>query len=417
MKRLLLLFLLIIPFVACQTYQTHVQEARHLIRDGKFKEAQERLKVLADNPSQDQLVYLLDYATALQISGQYSESNKYFQMADKLADIQDYTSLSLESGSFLFGEELVQYKGEDFEIILINAMTAINYLNLGKLDEAMVEVRRLNEKLRRFRLEAKRKFTDNALAIYLSAIIYEANKNWDDAAIAYEQVYQIAPHYSPLREDLIRSNMKAKRWDAVKKWKGLFSDVDEKKDWKDSKLGEVIIIYQQGWGPKKDFRHDNFRYPAMYPIWSQKLSIQPQLLNTNESNQNSKASLDNIELNGSRFRGDETLFSVEKIAIASLQDQYASLIARRIGGAVVKEVVAHQIRQKNELMGDLALIAMYASDRADLRQWSTLPREFKIYRKDVPPGDYQLQIDSGESLQSIKVLPGSKVFINYRTLK
>ncbi len=390
---------------SCATYQGKVRIARSLLQEGRLSDALAQLKPLADQPGNDQLVYLLDYATALQVAGDYAESNKYFLAADKFADIQDYTSLSLETGSLLTGEEMVQYKGDDFEVILINAMTAINYLNLGDLDDAMVEVRRLNEKLRRFRLEAKRKFTDNALAIYLSAIIYEANKSWDDAAIAYEQVYKIDPSYRPLHEDLIRSNVRARRWDAVKKWKDTFPEIGEKPEWKDTKQGEVIVIYQQGWGPRKDFRYDNMRYPAMYPIWSSVFNVNPELgpLNSNQP------------LNSVHFKGQETLFDVDRVAIASLEDKYLSLVARRIGGAIVKEVVADRIRKENRLLGDIALLAMYASDRADLRQWSTLPKTFKIYRASVPPGDYQLKIDGEEKSSRLIVKPGGKVFVSHRT--
>lgn len=401
-----ILLIATLGLLSCATYQGKVTAARNLIQNGQFTEALVQLKTLADEPSNDQLIYILDYATALQISGSYAESNKYFQKADKFADIQDYTSLSLESGSFLFGEEMVQYKGEDFEVVLINAMTAINYLCLGDLDNAMVEVRRLNEKLRRFRLEAKRKFTDNALAIYLSAIIYEANKSWDDAAIAYEQVYKIDPSYRPIREDLVRSNIKARRWDAVKKWKALFPEVVEQPQWKNDKLGEIIVIYQQGWGPRKNFRYDNMRYPAMYPVWSGKLSITPSVYSLVDKSPNVVAP----------FRGEETLFSVEKIAISSLEDQYASLIARRIGGAIVKEVVAERIRKENRLLGDVALLAMYASDRADLRQWSTLPRTFKVYRLPLPAGEYKLDIDGIEKVKKIKLKENEKFFFNHRSM-
>jgi hypothetical protein len=403
--RYILLFA-ILGLFSCATYQGKVETARTLLQSGQFSDALAQLKVLADQPGNDRLIYLLDYATALQISGNYTESNKYFQMADKFADIQDYTSLSLETGSFLFGEEMVQYKGEDFEVVLINAMTAINYLCLGDLDNAMVEVRRLNEKLRRFRLEAKRKFTDNALAIYLSAVIYEANKSWDDAAIAYEQVFKIDPSYHPLREDLIRSNVKARRFDAVKKWKAAFPEVVENPDWKNDKMGEVVVIYQQGWGPRKNFRQDNFRYPAMYPVWSGKLSIVPKIYPLSGGEAMSFGS----------FKNEETVFSVERIAIASLEDQYASLIARRIGGAVVKEVVAARIRKDNQLLGDIALLAMYASDRADLRQWSTLPRTFKIYRLILAPGDYKLDIDGQEKNNKITLKSGEKFITTHRSL-
>lgn len=402
--KVLIIFALLTA-TSCATYQGKVEGARSLMEEGRFTEALLQLKKLADEPSKDQLIYLLDYATALQVAGDFKESNKYFLLADKLADIQDYTSLSLETGSFLTGEEMVQYKGEDFEVVLINAMSAINYLNLGDLENAMVEVRRLNEKLRRFRLEAKRKLTDNALALYLSAIIYEANQNWDDAAIAYEQVYNLNPHYGPLREDLIRSNLRARRMDAVKKWKALFPEVVERKEWSDKKMGEVVLIYQQGWGPRKGFRRDNMRYPAMYPIWAMRTELVPELNSVNKLPDHSPI----------RFRGEEVLFNVDRVAVESLDDQYAALVARRIGGAIAKEVVAERIRKENQLLGDLALIAMYATDRADLRQWSTLPKNFKIYRAMVPAGDYRLTFTDGLRERNLQIKPGQKVFVAERT--
>lgn len=405
LARTLFLFIVLLG-VGCATYQGKIQEARTLIEEGRFKDALPKLKVLADQPSNDQLVYILDYATALQVAGEYAESNKYFIMADKFADIQDYTSLSLETGSFLMGEEMVQYKGDDFEVVLINAMTAINFLNLGDLESAMVEVRRLNEKLRRFRLEAKRKFTDNALAIYLSAIIYEANKSWDDAAIAYEQVYQIDPTYGPLGEDLIRANTKARRWDRVKTWRATFPEVKVKPEWTDNTLGEIVVIYQEGWGPRKNFRRDNMRFPTMYPIWTTPRNLHLSLVP--EGKGSNSAAVDS-------FRGEQVLFSVERVAIASLEDQYAALVARRIGGMVAKEIVAERIRKENQLLGDLALIAMYASDRADLRQWSMLPRSFKIYRASVVPGQYALNIDGNEKVSKLSVKSGGKTFVSYRT--
>lgn len=398
---------LIFANLSCATYQGKVQRARQLLAEGQFTEALTQLQPLADKPSNDQLIYLLDYATALQIAGDYKKSTQYFLAADKFADIQDYTSLSLETGSFIFGEEMVQYKGEDFEVILINAMTAINFLNLGDLDSAMVEVRRLNEKLRRFRLEAKRKFTDNALALYLSGIIYEANKSWDDAAIAYEQVYKVLPNYLPLHEDLLRVNLRARRLEAVRKWRSLFPEVTERPEWTNPKMGEVVIIYQQGWGPRKNFRYDNIRYPAMYPNWSAVDRINPELQSTGLVEKSKLYS----------FKGDQSLFDVDRIAIASLEDQYASLVARRIGGVIVKQMLAERIRKENQLAGDLALLAMYASDRADLRQWSTLPKTFRIYRAMVPAGEYQLRIDGAEKISRLQVRPNGKVFVSHRTFQ
>lgn len=416
---LLLIIFALIFLEGCATYQGKVQKARDFLAMGSTDEALKILKPLADLPNKDQLVYVLDYATALQAAGQFEESNLYFHRADKLSEIQDYTSLSLETGSLLTGEEAVQYKGEDFEIILINAMSALNYLSLGNKDEALVEVRRLNEKLRRFRLEAKRNFTDNPLALYLSAMIYESAHQWDDAAIAYEQVYNIAPNYSGLPEDLIRSNLKAKRIQAYEKWKARFpfvrtaektnSKINENKKEKD--WGEVVIIYQSGWGPRKNFRYDNFRFPAMYPVWSVQQDIDIALKPLSSS---APSTLMTAEFQGP---SREPLFEVDPIAVQSLESQYLALVARRMAGIVAKQMVAERIRRDNALMGDLAQIAMSLSDRADLRQWSTLPKLFKVYRMRVPSGEYSLHIDSQEKNSRLLVKPNGKVFVNHRTFR
>ena len=76
----------------------------------------------------------------------------------------------------------------------------------------------------------------------------------------------------------------------------------------------------------------------------------------------------------------------------TLNADQASLIARRLAARVAKHVVADQIRQKNELAGFVALVAMVASDRADLRQWSFLPNSIQIIRIPVTPGKYTLKM-------------------------
>ncbi len=56
----------------------------------------------------------------------------------------------------LLSAGMVQYKGENFEKVLINAMLAINFLMEGKQDGARVETRKLNDKLYKFKFEGKK---------------------------------------------------------------------------------------------------------------------------------------------------------------------------------------------------------------------------------------------------------------------
>lgn len=393
---------------ACATYQGEVYEARNALAANDPSKAAALLRPLAEKENRDQLVYILDYATALQQAKRFKESAKAYQDAEKIADIQDYHSLTNVASAALLSEELIQYKGDDYEKVLINAMNAINYLEMDMLDEALVEVRRLNNKLYRYKYEAKRDYEQNPFAFYLGAMIWEADRKWDDAYIAYKNAYELIPGYAPLREDLIRAAQRAQRSEDVAKWKKQFPDVKPKPEWNDKSMGEIVLIYAQGWGPRKQPRPEEPRFPKLYPVGS--TTKQARLI------------VDGTE----RARTDE-IFDVTRIAIKTLEDDYGRLVASRIGGVAAKAVVADQIRQKDELLGAIAWVAMNVADRADVRQWSTLPDTFQIARVPVKAGKYKVSAlgldgsgaESGERMdeREVEVKPGRQAFVSWRSVR
>ncbi len=311
---------------------------------------------------------------------------------------------------------MIQYKGDDYEKVLINAVNAINYLEMGELDGALVEVRRLNEKLYKFKTEAKRDYAQNPFALYLSAMIYEADRKFDDAYIAYEATYKVAPNYTPLRADLIRAADKADRDDSLAKWKKTFPEVKSKSEWRDKSMGEIVLVYQQGWGPRKRGRPDDHRFPRLYPVASE--------------TQRAKLIVDNQNISQALEDGKagetQSVLNITDVAVKTLEDDYVRLIASRVGGIAAKAVVADQIRQKDELLGTLAWVAMNVADRADVRQWSTLPNSIQIARVPVKPGTYKVKAQglngsgapTGEEMpeREVTVRPGQKIFLNWRTL-
>ena len=230
----------------CATYQSKVFKSRQLVESGQISEATSQLKVLADQEGDDQLIYVLDYATLLQYAGDFKESNQYFFKALKLIDQFDYQSVSRVSGSLLFNEEMVQYKGDTFEKIFVNAFLALNFLELNDLDSALVETRRINQKYQTYRQEEKKNFEMNSFATYLSAMIWEADGKYDDAYIAYKDAYKIDKNIGTIDDDLVRTAKKSQRMDDYKKLKAEFSQVKEDPSWYDKSQGEVIVIFQNG---------------------------------------------------------------------------------------------------------------------------------------------------------------------------
>jgi hypothetical protein len=393
---------------ACASYQSRVEEARNLLKLGENQKAADKLKPLAEKENDDQLVYLFDYGTALQSASDFKDSNNIFLKADQVADIVDYHSLSRDAGSILLNEGLVQYKGDDYEKVLINAMLAVNFLMLHDKENALVETRRLNEKLYKYKFEAKRNYEQNPFAFYLSALIWESDRNYDNAYIDFNKTYEVKSDIPYLRQDLIRAAINADRGDEVEKWKRQFPEIQVRPEWKNKDYGEIVLIYEQGWGPRKRPRPGFPRIPKLFP--------------TPSFTQRAKLVVDGV---GEEF--SQTVFSVQDVAIKTLEDQYAGLIAKRVAGIAAKAVVADQIAQRNKLLGQLAFIGMNLADQADLRQWSTLPQTFQIAKILVPAGHYQAGAvglsfsgtPTGEMLpkRDIVVDPHQKTFILWRSYR
>lgn len=406
------LFFVTSSLIGCATYQGKVGEARSALSRGDYDKALADLKPLAETDNVDQLVYLLDYGTALQIAGKYDESNKVFLQADRLTDLVDYHSVSKIASSLALNEEMSQYKGDTFEKIFINAYLAMNFLELGKLDDALVEARRINEKYLKFRADEKQKFELNSFSKYLSAVIWEANRNYDDAYIAYSEAYKIEPSISTIQEDLIRSAKNARRMDTYADWKKKFPSAKEDPAWYDKKNGELVIIYQQGWGPRKAPAQGEYRFPQLIPVQAHTTRA---LLN-----------IEGVSAPNATGYLSKEIYDVDQAAIATLKEDYGILIAKRVAGVATKAVLADQLRQKNEGLGQLAWIALNIADRADLRQWSTLPKTIQIIRVPLKAGTYKIKLQGADSSGSVvsdkslerevEIKAGGKKFVVWRTL-
>lgn len=415
----LISFLLVITLSGCASFLSQSEETKSLLRQGQITMALKELKEKSDAEGKDQLMHTLDYAMALQISGDYRASANAFIKADKLLEQKDYHSVSQVVGATLGAEEMIQYKGESYEKFLLNSMNAINYLMLGDFDSALVECRRINTKISTFKMEGREAYELSPFASYLSAIIWESQKKYDDAYIEYDAAYKLDPTIAGIGGDLIRTARLAGRDQALDKWKKEFKSdrnaLDEESNGR--KNGEVVVIFQQGFGAKKVPRSDEPRFPTLQTEFL-KTSIAQVEITPLESSTGKIYT----QVNKSRV-----VYDIDRMAMITLDKDYSSLVARRIGGVAAKAVMSDQIRQKNEFLGSVAWIAMNLADRADLRQWSTLPSKIQMARIFLKPGKYDLKVlglDSSDfptadalPSQVIEIKSGKKVFVNFRSLR
>ncbi|MBY0470378.1 hypothetical protein K2X30_04355 [bacterium] len=381
-----------------------------LFRRGEYGEAANRLRQGVEREGEggrDLLLYLLDLGLTLHTSGNYEESNKVFLQADKIAEIKDYTSLASEGATLLVSENSKDYKGEDFEKVLINTYLAINFALMGDHEDALVEARRVNRKLSLMVSEGERKYKQNAFARYLSAVMYEADRNYNDAYVDYKNTRQLVPDYPGLGRDLWRTAWLLGMSDEMERWDREYGLGDE-----DHRAGrqlsprvgkaEIVVIYQNGISPVKRPNPSFRTLPKFFPRYNPVLQA-------------------NVDIDGKPVGTTAVLHNIEATAMENLDEKYAGLIAKKLAGVVAKEVVADQIDKNtgNQGWGALARLILYSADQADLRSWSLLPRDLQMARFTVEPGTHTVRVSpigDGASIpeKTVQVGKGQKVFVNFR---
>jgi len=96
----------------------------------------------------DSVVFYLDAGMISHYGGNYKKSSDYLQKAEKAIERAFTKSISLEAATFLVNDTMREYPGEDYEDLYLNVFNALNYYHRGNVDGAMVEVRRMDNKIR-----------------------------------------------------------------------------------------------------------------------------------------------------------------------------------------------------------------------------------------------------------------------------
>ncbi|MDR0663702.1 MAG: hypothetical protein LBF80_06465, partial [Spirochaetaceae bacterium] len=158
-------------------------------------------------PDKNKILLYLDRGLLTHYAGMYGDSTEDLGQAERLIEDAFTKSVSEGIASYIINDNTKSYSGEDYENIYLNVFNALNYFYMGSIDDALVEARKTNEKLKvlsdeygRINQEMRDKykgdlsgvklpeaepvnFTNSALADYLGALFYRADGAYDDARI------------------------------------------------------------------------------------------------------------------------------------------------------------------------------------------------------------------------------------------
>lgn len=300
----------------------------------------------------DKLLKLLDLAVVYQNSGEYKKSHETFLKAKKYVQWNDYISLSEETTSLLMSENYKKYKIEDHEQLLIHAYEMFNFMFLQNTESALVEARALDQSL--YRLSRENEFfkkDENFYGSYLSGIMYEQNKQYDEAYIDYKRVYNSNPKFAYIGYDLYRTAYYAKNFADAQKWAKTFGISKEYQDLIISgeykKLSEVVVIYQNGSAPHK----------VPHPGWAGVAAFQPRINGAEDAA---------IEISGVDRGQTIPLFNIEALAIDIAASRHKKMLARDVARKVAKEALMLPLDVATGFVGGaIARVAIHSTASPD----------------------------------------------------
>src|SRR3990172_12008797 len=154
-------------------YRQFISAPEEKFYRGQQLEAARMLLPNINQAGKDQLLFMMEAGYALHIAEKYEDSNKVFLRAAQIAQVKPI-SISQEVGALLTDQTATNYRGEDFEKVLIHMYLGINYLMLRSFEDAAVEFKAVNNELQKIKAEnGESRYKQNIMAKYLAAISHE----------------------------------------------------------------------------------------------------------------------------------------------------------------------------------------------------------------------------------------------------
>lgn len=458
MKKLLLVFLVIsFLLTGCATYYKKTQKFHDEFAAGNLDEADGVLKKDKKGPTnKNRLLYFFNRGVVNYMLGNNQESINLLMQAERYIEDQQ-KNYGLEALTLISNPGIKPYKPEDFENVLVNFYMAMNFLEQGKYSSAIVEAKRINIKLNDLNDKYpanKNRYKDDAFAHALMGMLYEANNNFNDAFIAYRNAYETykddytnnfsmsAPQQ--LKKDLIRAAYKTGFYDEGAKYEKEFGI---KYDKTKHEGGELVFFWLNGLGPVKSEWSINFtvmKGQAGYVTFvndEHNLSF-PYYIGDKPSNEQS--ALGNLSMtriafpkylerrpiyNNAEIIANGNTYALNKaedineIAFKTLNDRMLREMGNSLLRLATKKALEAAVNQQNQNIGTLVSIANAVTEKADTRNWQTLPYSISYTRIPLAAGENTLQLKtSGKNgayqMQTFNfnIQKGKTTFFSYHSL-
>jgi uncharacterized protein len=375
--------------------------------------AQKKIRT-GKTPSGSDLLWTLQLACAERMQLNHQQSIACFDKAEDMFNHYAPQSELVDAvGSTIVNDNIVPYKGEEYDGVMVNTYKAIDFFAEQKPDLARVELNRALERQTRARehfaaeirkLEAQlekqkqKNNTDvnaiiddpnthtliaaqypnidqfqpypdfvNPFTTYLAALFFNLVGDHDKAGYLFKESAGMVPDNDYIAQDLL-----------------LTDDVIAGK----AKLENLVwVIFENGLGPvKEEVRIDLPLLLATNRVYYAGIAL-PRL----KSRDVAYPYL-TIQTDAGTYQTKQVA-DMERVIQTEFKKDFRGILTRAIAAAAVKAAAQYAVHDNDNYGFATALVALYnvATTAADVRIWSTLPKDFQIARCAIP-SDRKLQI-------------------------
>ena len=397
---------ILICFASCVSAERAVYDA--FLVSGDYEGARNRLE--ADKKSlyagTDAVLYNLDSGMLAHFAGDYGASNERLSEAEKLMEYYYAKSVVQTVGSFILNDSLVDYAGEDYEDIYTNLFMALNYIQLHKIDDAFVEIRRFDNKLKLLSAKYERQLKEDGLSAYSPYSSYsESTKQSEFHNSAFARYISLLLYRSEGRSDSAFIDKKYAE-SAFRAQRSLYpfsipQAIDEEFRIPEGKA-RVNVLCFTGLSPAK--REEVLRIPNPYGgLWF-KIALPVMEMRPSKI---AYAEIEAVGKSGKKIYGKlELLESIENIAEDTFRRKqaliYAKTFARTLSKSITSSAVSAAVGAQDEGDGNMESLAafiellsgifMEASERADTRSSRCFPANVWAGGLNVEPGVYTVNV-------------------------
>lgn len=399
LKRALAGFLFVGLVTGCASQQlvTSQQKMRNSFQVGDYDRAEFIVDSLRNNEiykDKDRVLYALEKGTISYFQGDYEESVEFYSNAEEYMDQFFTKSASTGAKAFLTNDNQLNYNGEVYEDVYLNGFKSLSYLDMDQFESALVEARRIAQKL----AEAEDKYGgyadsmskadstnseiiweagtssihDSPWSHYLASALYAKSGEEDDARIELEKLKGAIENHQALPDSRVEF-------------------VPDFEKINDPGLYNTMLMAFCGSAPDKisnnintDFNRDGRGIKIAIP----KLVMQPSAVAYVEA-----------VINDTLTKRLPLLEEMDKVARETFEIKKPIIIARATVRGILKsaaqEAGADAVENR---FGALAGIAANfvggkvreASEQADLRGWQTMPGKVHANVVKLPPGSHRI---------------------------